>query len=245
MKKTIAFLTALVLAAISVPFSVSAEGYAQGDVDMDGMITGHDAAIVSKYADGELKMDITEEQLLLADMNGDGAVDVSDAAAIYEQQEYKLGDINQDGVLFLDDAVVVVDTYLYTQEEFESVYGEMSLIHADIDCNGVINSDDANTIFTAYARYGASFPYFEEDKYYFNYALTEWYDFNNDKEFTLDDVSTLIEAYAMEACGKGNARTMIMMGTGNDPNVNHDYDVDLDDVMITLTAYAESAAGLR
>ena len=82
MKKTMAFITALVITALSVPVSMAnAEGYAQGDVDMDGMITGRDAAIVSQYDDEILKLELTEEQLLLADMNGDGHITAFDARA--------------------------------------------------------------------------------------------------------------------------------------------------------------------
>ena len=83
MKKTMAFITALVITALSVPVSMAnAEGYAQGDVDMDGMITGRDAAIVSQYDDEILKLELTEEQLLLADMNNDKKVNAVDARAI-------------------------------------------------------------------------------------------------------------------------------------------------------------------
>ena len=244
MKKTMAFLTALVLAAISVPFSVSAEGYAQGDVDMDGMITGHDAAIVSKYDDGELKMDITEEQLLLADMNGDGAVDVSDSAAIYEQQEYMLGDVDLNGTLYVEDVSYIVGMYRHSEEDYKELYGDISYILADVDCNGVINSDDANTVFINYAKLGASLPILEEGTYFYNFNFRERYDFNVDGEFTLDDVMLQIDCYAREAVGIGKAR-MVILSYGNDPDVDLDLKVKLDDVMITLTAYAESAAGLR
>ena len=96
MKKTMAFLTALVMTALSMPLSsVSAvSAYAQGDVDMDGLITGRDAAMVSMYADGMLTL--TEEQQALADVNADGTADDSDAALIYENQEYPLGNTDLD-----------------------------------------------------------------------------------------------------------------------------------------------------
>ena len=53
-RKVLSFLTAAVLAVGAVPFSVihaaaADETYVQGDVDMDGYITGHDAAMVSRY----------------------------------------------------------------------------------------------------------------------------------------------------------------------------------------------------
>lgn len=244
MKRKMAFLSALVLAAVSVPFSVSAEGYVQGDVDMDGMITGHDAAIVSKYADGILKMDITEEQLLLADMNSDGAVDASDAAAIYGQQVYPLGDVDLSGTLFVEDVNYIVGMYRYSEADYKELYGDISYILADVDCNGVINSDDANTVFINYAKLGASLPILEEGKYFYNFDFRERYDFNVDGEFSLDDITLQIDCYAREAVGIGAAR-MEILSYGNDPDVDLDLKVKLDDVMITLTAYAEAAAGLR
>ncbi|MFR3812767.1 MAG: dockerin type I domain-containing protein, partial [Ruminococcus callidus] len=53
-------------------------------------ITGHDAAMVTHalYVDNEA---MTAEQLKLADVNGDGVVDQSDADWIHENQVYELG----------------------------------------------------------------------------------------------------------------------------------------------------------
>ena len=96
MKKALAFLTASVMALGSLPFlSVGAESFAPGDVDMDGVITGHDAALVSRHlihGDNNL----SEEQLKLADYNGDGVVDQTDADAIHENEVWKLGDVDMD-----------------------------------------------------------------------------------------------------------------------------------------------------
>ena len=76
MKKALAFLTASIMALGSLPLlSVGADdAFAPGDVDMDGVITGHDTALVSRhlaYGDNNL----SEEQLKLADYNGDGVVE--------------------------------------------------------------------------------------------------------------------------------------------------------------------------
>ena len=54
MRKAISAVLAGVLALSALPISAmsasAAEGaYALGDVDMDGVITGHDAAMVSRY----------------------------------------------------------------------------------------------------------------------------------------------------------------------------------------------------
>ena len=95
MRKAISAVLAGVLALSALPISAmsasAAEGaYALGDVDMDGVITGHDAAVVSRY----LHMDNTllnADQLALADVNGDGVVDQADADWIHENEEKSLG----------------------------------------------------------------------------------------------------------------------------------------------------------
>ncbi len=62
-----------------------------GDVDQDGVITGHDSAMVSRYLNVDANA-LTEEQLALADMNGDGAVDQTDADLIHESEVYAIGE---------------------------------------------------------------------------------------------------------------------------------------------------------
>lgn len=98
-RKAISFLTAAVMAVSALPIlSASAEEstYALGDVDMDGYITGHDAAMVSRYVLDE-SYTLTEEQLVLADVNADGAVNQADADWIYENKTYALGEILKNG----------------------------------------------------------------------------------------------------------------------------------------------------
>ena len=87
MKKALAFLTASIMALGSLPFlSAGAEdAFAPGDVDMDGVITGHDTALVSRHltrGDNSL----SRKQLELADYNGDGVVDQTDVEAIHENE---------------------------------------------------------------------------------------------------------------------------------------------------------------
>ena len=43
---------------------------------MDGVVTGHDTAMVSRYVLGYITL--KEEQLKLADVNEDGVVDLTD-----------------------------------------------------------------------------------------------------------------------------------------------------------------------
>jgi len=95
MRKVISAVLAGVLALSALPISAmsasAAEGaYALGDVDMDGVITGHDAAMVSRYLHVDSNL-LNADQLALADVNGDGVVDQADADWIHENEEKSLG----------------------------------------------------------------------------------------------------------------------------------------------------------
>ena len=113
MKKALAFLTASVMALGSLPFlSAGAESFAPGDVDMDGVITGHDTALVSRHlirGDNSL----SRKQLELADYNGDGVVDQTDVEAIHENEVWELGDVDMNGFLGINDAFVIFQEYAY------------------------------------------------------------------------------------------------------------------------------------
>ena len=113
MKKALAFLTASVMALGSLPFlSVGAESFAPGDVDMDGVITGHDTALVSRHlARGDNSL--SRKQLELADYNGDGVVDQTDVEAIHENEVWELGDVDMDNDADMDDALVIFQEYSY------------------------------------------------------------------------------------------------------------------------------------
>lgn len=73
--------------------STSASDYTPGDVDMDGVVTGHDAAMVSRYLNVDSDL-LTEDQLLLADVNADGTVDQTDADLIHENEVYGIGNVS-------------------------------------------------------------------------------------------------------------------------------------------------------
>ena len=113
MKKALAFLTASVMALGSLPFlSAGAESFAPGDVDMDGVITGHDTALVSRHlARGDNSL--SRKQLELADYNGDGVVDQTDVEAIHENEVWELGDVDMNGFLGINDAFVIFQEYAY------------------------------------------------------------------------------------------------------------------------------------
>ena len=97
----------------SLPFlSVGAESFAPGDVDMDGVITGHDTALVSRHlARGDNSL--SRKQLELADYNGDGVVDQADVEAIHENEVWELGDVDMSGELRMDDAQAIFQEFSY------------------------------------------------------------------------------------------------------------------------------------
>ena len=64
---------------------------------MDGVVTGHDTAMVSRYVLDDTYT-LTDEQLKLADVNEDGVVDQADADKLHhEMQVYELGDVDLNG----------------------------------------------------------------------------------------------------------------------------------------------------
>ena len=115
MKKSLACLAASILAIASLPVSAGAaefDPFPPGDVDRDTVITGHDAALVSRYVllgDNRL----TDKQLKLADINQDGVVDQTDADLIHQQAVYLLGDVTLDGVVDVDDGFDTAQEYAY------------------------------------------------------------------------------------------------------------------------------------
>ena len=116
MKKSLACLTASVLALASLPVSAGAaefNPFPPGDVDRDTYITSHDAAMVSRYI---LRGDnrLTDKQLKQADINQDGVVDQTDADLIHQQaveNGYRLGDADLDGNIWIEDAFQIAQAH--------------------------------------------------------------------------------------------------------------------------------------
>ncbi len=91
-KRVLSFLIAMMMASLSVPSVSAAEtAYAKGDVDMDGVITGHDTAMVSRSLYDETYT-LTEEQYILADMNDDGVVDLTDMETLHGLEVYGMSE---------------------------------------------------------------------------------------------------------------------------------------------------------
>lgn len=199
-RKVLSFLTAAVLAVGAVPFSVihavaADETYVQGDVDMDGYITGHDAAMVSRYLNVDPEL-LSDQQKALADMNGDGVVDQSDADAIFAQKVCGLGVTFQKGERKNPNVtdVYMVRYYSYTsnyrdykvvadhslekddiddiinQLESQQVISLRDFNLMDVNADGVVDEDDVEALICAISRAGAQVKpiYPAEDRYDMN-----------------------------------------------------------------------------
>ncbi|MGN0629956.1 MAG: dockerin type I domain-containing protein [Ruminococcus sp.] len=120
--------------------------YTLGDVDMDGVITGHDAAIVSRYLLEE-DYTLTETQLLLADINGDDKVTQYDADLIITKESTpEIGKVVwNNGIEYrnLSDVRAIIDCYVSNAVEKEiSDYSTPQINNCDMNADGVINFDD-------------------------------------------------------------------------------------------------------
>lgn len=181
-KKVITILTAAVMSVASMPvFSASAAEAVPGDVDKDGVITGHDTAIVSRslYDD---TFELTEEQAVLADMNGDGTVTQEDLEAIHVKEERAIGAFygkyapkipvnisDAHGILVLSSLVSVgceveLDEnaeFLTSREMYQITSGDVTKITlnpvqynlADANANGKIELNDAILTLFAHSHY--------------------------------------------------------------------------------------------
>lgn len=158
MKKTLSVCMAAVLALASLPVlgvSAAETTYALGDVDMDGVVTGHDTAMVSRYVLDDT-YSLTDEQLQLADVNEDGVVDQADADKLYhEMQVYRLGDTDMDGRAVLMDAenIIIYSAKIAAGTETDWTSVQMNLADANLD--GKVDNYDACYILYGYVRQAA------------------------------------------------------------------------------------------
>ncbi len=137
MKKLMALLSSItMLSALGV--SANAEGYSIGDVDMDGVITAHDAAVISRYFNAG-DIEFSDEQISLADYNSDGSVDEADAQDIIESADSILGDMDGNGKLeMMDFAAVLKLCAGYITEPA----APEQIAKADVDADGLITIND-------------------------------------------------------------------------------------------------------
>ena len=221
MKKTLCACMAAVLALASLPvLGVSAEEttYALGDVDMDGVVTGHDTAMVSRYVLGY--MTLKEEQLKLADVNEDGVVDLTDVTKLYnEKQIYVLGDVDMDGVVTGHDTAMVSryvldDTYTLTEEQLKL---------ADVNEDGVVDQADADKLYTEMQVYPLG-------------------DIDMSGMAEVGDTSDILVYYAKVSAGQNVELTAVQK---NLADVDLNGTVDITDACYNLAGYARAAAGQK
>ena len=178
MRKVISLLTALVMCSVSMITATAEDSsFTIGDVDMDGVVTGHDTAMVSRYVLDD-SYSLTAEQLVLADVNSDGIVNESDANKLYkEMQEYHLGDLDMNGSYVINgdnilapqitDATKILLYYAKTGSGENVDMSQIQLNLADTDLDGQITLHDSLNVLTCCARLGAELPMFENEQYYF------------------------------------------------------------------------------
>lgn len=187
MKKVISTLAAGVMALSSLPIlGVSAEEvYALGDVDMDGVVTGHDTAMVSRYVLDDTYT-LTEEQLQLADVNGDGEVNQADADILHdEMQEYALGDVDMVTVIYhngntgehieaeyswldVEDAVQIMIHYVKQCANLEDDWTQVQYNLGDLNLDGIVDMMDVCCALKAYARQSAALTLFGNPEQYYS-----------------------------------------------------------------------------
>ena len=214
MRKAISAVLAGILALSALPISAmsaSAEGaYALGDVDMDGVITGHDAAVVSRYLHVDNTL-LNADQLALADVNGDGVVDQADADWIHENEAVELGacDISVPNPTSLFYQLVYVantgagnhftiaDEDVSTEQIFDLKISQKSFNLLDVTGDGKIDLDDINGLGAYIGHKGAGFDlsrYFETGRY--DYDIMEFakiYGTSKDSAYVSDDLSDLVK----------------------------------------------------
>lgn len=175
MRKMKYYLVAGVMALASMPvLTANAETatYALGDVDMDGVIIGHDTAMVSRYVLDDTYT-LTAEQLELADVNADGAVTQEDADMLYnDMQEYFFGDVMMSSYAPGNTVENTDVTEMMEQidrltngmpEEWTQVQYNLS----DMNVDGVLNGYDVACAMVGSVAYGSkNYLFSEAGRYY-------------------------------------------------------------------------------
>ncbi|MBQ8687571.1 MAG: dockerin type I repeat-containing protein [Ruminococcus sp.] len=141
--------------------SADAAAFAMGDIDMDGVITGHDTAMLSRSILDD-SYTLTDEQLKLADYNEDGTVDQADADSLYEAQIYHLGDVDLSGdgtpdSLRLNDGSEIVSYVTKSAAGIAPDWNQTQVNLGDLDLDGAITLIDANYALKQYAFMSAGF----------------------------------------------------------------------------------------
>lgn len=112
-----------------------------GDINLDGTVDSNDVIILSKYVDGEIKLN--QEQLKYADIDSDGVIGENDIEQLAHKISdfYQVGDINMDGTIDINDLTILQDGL----NSAVSV-NKVQLNLCDINGDGKIDNNDAMTL---------------------------------------------------------------------------------------------------
>ena len=186
-KKVIAAVSATILGALPMSASLSANAaiaddnvkYVFGDVITDGKITAADAQQVLVWA--SKKPYLTADQIKRADVNGDGKVTSDDAQKILQYYADAVvagnkvyGDADGNGKVNTNDALMVE---AFVKRGMNK--GDINLVAADVNADGVINACDYVIIVRYAKRYNLSTLY------------VNWGDVNSDGYVTNADAQKL------------------------------------------------------
>lgn len=247
-----ALTSALMLSGMAAALPVSASDGMLGDLDGDGVLTGHDTAMLSRYlyADSTL---LNEEQLKLADFNGDGTVDAADAVALHAAEVYQLGDVNLDGALFSEDVLYVWaqlerNLQFSVPEEYYPVSSQVQINLMDADGDGKITGYDCAQLLNAYgnrmAGNGMDSVWEQcgvEGCYYLHYDLFKWTSMG---DFDGDGVMTDHDAVLIEYMNKTKIANHTVLMSG-DINNDGSYDKADTDYIHQNASYTFETSGIR
>lgn len=156
--KVLSLLTAGILSASCLGMTAFADtAYETGDVDMDGIITGHDAGMISRSLLEE-DYTLTEEQAALADFDGDGEVTQADAQAVFDMQAYELGKVVLDDSVsyrHLDDVSEMLLYYARSGAGMETTFSDVHKNLSDLNIDGTIDLLDVSMCIGLYAMRAA------------------------------------------------------------------------------------------
>lgn len=148
-----------------------------GDLDDNGKITDDDARKLVRLLSEDKTVKFTDDQLRRADVNGDGNRDSTDVTIIskfandYTKNKKDIyGDADGNGEVDIYDAIMIQEYVSSNQHK-----GEINLIAADVNADGVVNSFDFELINAFRVSNKLST------------LLINWGDVNSDGRITIDD----------------------------------------------------------
>ncbi len=216
-QKSVALTLATILSASALATAsfttMAQDAYTLGDVDMDGVITGHDSAMVSRYLNVDADL-LDATQLTLADVNEDGVVDATDADLIHAQEVYTIGDFDLNGTVDPIDGYLVLFAYAKTQVSELTIDADAALLDnllselcvygnnvtlssvqynlADTNGDGIVSSLDSYYLLAAYATKQVCDTFYGEGRYDL-YAAS--IDYSNGEEVAASQEESIVEEY--------------------------------------------------